>query len=246
MTFRQAAAVESRPGCHVSFWPASAPAASICFLHPVLTKQGHFKIPSLSHNQLHLHLHTGYWAEGEAEAHARLLDLPPTHHLQRWETGCRRHQRGALLEWTDTGEVRERGGGRKEGCGGRNKKRETEEEWWSRQRWQEVRNGAELVLILQQSPPQPPTASVCGFVQITQHLRDRVSVCVQVAGVENSWSVIWISWRHKNERINLARFFLQNYESVSMLMPFLRLVFEGDILCWIDLAGVLIRTYLCL
>lgn len=126
------------------------------------------------------------------------------------------------------------------------KKRETEEEWWSRQRWQEVRNGAELVLILQQSPPQPPTASVCGFVQITQHLRDRVSVCVQVAGVENSWSVIWISWRHKNERINLARFFLQNYESVSMLMPFLRLVFERDILCWIDLAGVFIRTYLCL
>lgn len=60
-------------------------------------------------------LHSGHRAERAAEADAWLLGVPPTHHLQRREDCRRRHQRGALLERTDPGEVStemESGGGR--------------------------------------------------------------------------------------------------------------------------------------
>ena len=53
-------------------------------------KQGCFKTMCDS-SSISFHLHAGYWAEGETAAHARLLGVSPTHHLQRWEDGCRRH-----------------------------------------------------------------------------------------------------------------------------------------------------------
>lgn len=68
------------------------------------TKQGYFKSRSESY-LISFRLHAGHRAEGAAEAHAWLLGIPPTNHLQWWEGGCRPCQWGPLLEWADPGEV---------------------------------------------------------------------------------------------------------------------------------------------
>lgn len=46
------------------------------------TRQGYFKTRSESH-PISFRLRAGHRAEGAAEAHAWLLGVPPTHHLQR-------------------------------------------------------------------------------------------------------------------------------------------------------------------
>lgn len=68
------------------------------------TKQGYFKSRSES-CLISFCLHAGHRAEGAADAHAWILGVPPTNHLQWWEGGCWPHQWGTLLEWADTGEV---------------------------------------------------------------------------------------------------------------------------------------------
>lgn len=68
------------------------------------TKQGYFKSRSESY-LISFRLRAGRRAEGAAEAHAWLLGVPPTNHLQRWKGGRGPRQWGPLLEWADQGEV---------------------------------------------------------------------------------------------------------------------------------------------
>lgn len=90
--------------CLLSTLTSVSTAPSMCFVQPAAKTKETLKSRFESY-PISFRLHAGHRTERAAEAHAWLLGVPPTNHLQWRKGGCGPHQWGPLLEWADPREV---------------------------------------------------------------------------------------------------------------------------------------------